>query len=708
MTAAAAAAMTTDLPTSAAPCSIVEDDHHDDHDDDASSTKIDQTATPAIKVEPLHNFEPGDHVIRWEMLPIAWPIQIHGIVLNVSDAGIVLVDFGLTNAAAAAASEKPTEGGGGGGVEESVGSSSPTTNANANANSAADTKKPKKLPSIFSSDPKEMEQAIESSFHKLHPKREKQRLNVMVLDDPVEIKKWKKVNYDGGLFGFGGGNGSSDEPTTTDNTGTSNNSKNNRPVRKWWGNMTKKLATKKGGDDEATIIEEGVSSSKSNALPNGNSWWKKIADNVSKETQTEKVNNNNNTEEEQQQTTTADPTEESDAAQEDVAATATPQNESSLSKNPQDAAPSTPATNMNPAMAKLLLESKTKKEPSSPKKRESFVDTLFHNKFYTSKKTKDDDDKDEQQPPQRESFVDSLFNNKHTSKKPNDEQQQLPPKKKKLDLPKADPPKLVLARTRLLLEHGESILPPYHAFHSNSECIAVFCKTGYWTNLQAHVFLHSTAIGNAKTMGAATLGVAASLPFLAPVIAAAGIGMVAAPWWILHSSKQHAEETTLRMTDLFWEQAEPEVFVECIQQWSQLDDYYENKIKTKNERLSSATTTVTDDNDNEDDETHNSSSSEANPFETATTTTTTASITTPTTTTEEAGKQPQAAQAQEEDKAEHQETFVVEPVMEAKANNQALLPPSTENSKEGAAAATIDQVSNGTEDETLLEAKNII
>ena len=25
-----------------------------------------------------HGFEPGDHIIRWDMLPILWPIQIHG------------------------------------------------------------------------------------------------------------------------------------------------------------------------------------------------------------------------------------------------------------------------------------------------------------------------------------------------------------------------------------------------------------------------------------------------------------------------------------------------------------------------------------------------------------------------------------------------------------------------------------------------------
>jgi len=155
--------------------------------------------------------------------------------------------------------------------------------------------------------------------------------------------------------------------------------------------------------------------------------------------------------------------------------------------------------------------------------------------------------------------------------------------KKKLDLPTADPPKLVLARTRWLLKHGESVLPPYHAFHSNSECIAVFCKTGYWRNIQADVFLHSTAIGNAKTMGVATMGVAASVPLLAPVIAGLGIGMVAAPWLVLNAAKKQATDITHKMTDQFWAQAEPEVFLECIEHWSKLDEYYAKKQQQEKE-----------------------------------------------------------------------------------------------------------------------------
>ena len=47
-------------------------------------------------------------------------------------------------------------------------------------------------------------------------------------------------------------------------------------------------------------------------------------------------------------------------------------------------------------------------------------------------------------------------------------------KSKTNELPRSDPPVLVLARTRCILKHGEEILPPYHIINSNSECIAVW------------------------------------------------------------------------------------------------------------------------------------------------------------------------------------------------------------------------------------------
>ena len=55
----------------------------------------------------------------------------------------------------------------------------------------------------------------------------------------------------------------------------------------------------------------------------------------------------------------------------------------------------------------------------------------------------------------------------------------------------SDPPAKVLARAYFLLEHPE-LLPSYHIFNSNCECVAVWCKTGKWCTLQASSVLSLT------------------------------------------------------------------------------------------------------------------------------------------------------------------------------------------------------------------------
>jgi len=133
------------------------------------------------------------------------------------------------------------------------------------------------------------------------------------------------------------------------------------------------------------------------------------------------------------------------------------------------------------------------------------------------------------------------------------------------ELPKSDPKEIVLARANFLLEYGEEILPPYHVFYSNSECIAVWCKTGRWSTLQTAVFLSSTSVGGAKSATMATLGVAAAHALLAPVVAVGGLIWVSAPMVILKKSREKWEEATVLMTELFWEWAPPAVFVAAIE-----------------------------------------------------------------------------------------------------------------------------------------------
>jgi hypothetical protein len=186
-------------------------------------------------------------------------------------------------------------------------------------------------------------------------------------------------------------------------------------------------------------------------------------------------------------------------------------------------------------------------------------------------------------------------------------QQQQPEK-----LPTSDSAALVLARIRYLLEfehvdetkqeHSNSVLPRYHLFYSNSECIAVWCKTGIFSTLQAAVFLHSTALGQAKSaatlalfMSSQTVPITSTVsaggvmgwfgatttstslvpllttqPWLIPALAGYGIAAVGAPYVILVKAKGKWEESTQLLNDGFWGWADPHIFVEAIKCWSHL------------------------------------------------------------------------------------------------------------------------------------------
>ena len=136
----------------------------------------------------------------------------------------------------------------------------------------------------------------------------------------------------------------------------------------------------------------------------------------------------------------------------------------------------------------------------------------------------------------------------------------------KSELPKSDSAKLVLARTHFILEN-EHLLPPYHVFYSNSECIAVWAKTGRWSTLQAAVYLVSSSVGFGKSATMLTLSVAAAHMILVPALAVGGLAVVSAPLLFLRKSQEKWEEATMVLTDKFWMQAEPEVFVEAIEYW---------------------------------------------------------------------------------------------------------------------------------------------
>ena len=176
-----------------------------------------------------------------------------------------------------------------------------------------------------------------------------------------------------------------------------------------------------------------------------------------------------------------------------------------------------------------------------------------------------------QQPPQEEEEEEK------NRKKPPTETSE--PKKETPSLD-SDPKTLVLARVKFLLESAqkdflklsceEPILPPYHAFLSNSECMAVWCKTGRWSTIQASIFLYSTAIGHGKQVTLGLGAVAALNPWMIPAMAGLGAVYVGAPYLYLNKCKLKWEILTHDMNDKFWAQAEPAVFIDCIHSWSNM------------------------------------------------------------------------------------------------------------------------------------------
>ncbi|GAX28726.1 hypothetical protein FisN_25Lh222 [Fistulifera solaris] len=173
---------------------------------------------------------------------------------------------------------------------------------------------------------------------------------------------------------------------------------------------------------------------------------------------------------------------------------------------------------------------------------------------------------------------------------------------------KSDAPGLIRARVQFLIEHATdeivdashegsptALLPEYAWFYANSECVAVWCKTGTWATMQAVSWLTWTALGQIKS--AATIaGVAAATqvavpaaglwgwlgytaqaslltvqPALAPAIAAYGAVTVAVPavWW--HRARNQWQSITVRLNEAFWKAAidDPDLFADGMTLWSE-------------------------------------------------------------------------------------------------------------------------------------------
>ena len=142
----------------------------------------------------------------------------------------------------------------------------------------------------------------------------------------------------------------------------------------------------------------------------------------------------------------------------------------------------------------------------------------------------------------------------------------------------SDPIDIVLARVQFLIGRP-SLVPEYSTVHSNCECVAVWCKTGSWSTLQAASLLHLTIAGQVKTtvtgasivaastvtttvpaagfwgwMGyttTSTVSLAVAQPWLIPTIATVGIITTAIPAIILLQAHGCWKKVTQELNDEF-------------------------------------------------------------------------------------------------------------------------------------------------------------
>lgn len=156
---------------------------------------------------------------------------------------------------------------------------------------------------------------------------------------------------------------------------------------------------------------------------------------------------------------------------------------------------------------------------------------------------------------------------------------------------------LVLARVNYIVRHPD-VLPDYHVVNANCECVAVWCKTGTWSTLQASSFLELTAAGQVKS--SATLAATAASaqvtvqapaaglwgwlgyttttqvswlslhPVVIPALAGYAVLSVGIPAVMYVNARKQWKLTTDRLKQSFWEDAmnNPDVFAECITHWS--------------------------------------------------------------------------------------------------------------------------------------------
>ena len=375
----------------------------------------------------------------------------------------------------------------------------------------------------------------ESSFLAQHLKKGR-RLNVLTLTDPRDIQKWRKVNYGGkGLFGGGDNNGDGDDR----------------------GKQNTEDGERRNDEDDVTTNKEA----------GGNRFTSWLRSNPSSRCTSP--------------TTTTDADGPAAAEGEAPAVQATLSTDFGAHEAKDTVAaehpkPTSPPTTTSPPE---VTEPKTLEEMVTAANAVELQARQSPRRKVSEGATETDASNNQAQtdkPVRKSSSLANIWPFK--SKGANDDSD-APEEAAGADMnkppdpsstSKSDPAKIVLARVRFLLENEDDVLPAYHVFNSNSECIAVWCKTGRWSSLQSDVFWYTTAIGNAKSTTLMGLSLAATQPWLIPALPVAAVAAIGTPYLVLHQSKKKCEEATKQLTDGFWAQANAEVYVEAIETWSGL------------------------------------------------------------------------------------------------------------------------------------------
>jgi len=391
-----------------------EDDSHDSDDDGTEGLAN-------------HGFQPGDHIIRWEMLPVLYPIQVHGIVLEAGKNAVIIADFGLAS------------------YDNRSESGDLTTWSDEGEEASHD--------------------VILAAWERIKP-REKKRLNVRVVTDRKEVRRWSKIDY---------------------------------------GDQVEKDSSKKAFFKSL--------------LP----WEKKSG----KKTDPTKIDE------------MEDETEEHDSEVGDASCI---EADADKANSPAEDAPHAGGSQNGAIDAPPVAHEEFHTVEGEPE----WAQPGYRPRKRTGSSSS--------ATPCAEEGQQSVFSVDHPDDHPRNE------------LPKSDSAKLVLARTHFVLEN-EDLLPPYHVFYSNSECIAVWCKTGRWSTLQAAVYLVSSSLGFGKSATMITVSVAAAHVVLLPALAVGGLAVMGAPLLYLKKSQEKWDRATRILTHEFWSRAPPEVFVEAIEYW---------------------------------------------------------------------------------------------------------------------------------------------